>query len=97
EERRTAAFRRLRGAFVRILLRCFLSGFKVTGNSALRGGFPQQHDAFSFPGIPLAPCSEWRTYWFCFRSTDRNTGTAEARLHVPCWKSLPTERFSLPL
>ncbi|MED6287650.1 hypothetical protein CHARACLAT_018462, partial [Characodon lateralis] len=31
-----------RSAFVRILLRCFLSGFKVTGNSALRGGFPQQ-------------------------------------------------------
>lgn len=47
-----------------------------------------------FAGLPQAPCIEWRTYWFCSRSTDRNTGSADARLHVPCCRFFPTEQFS---
>lgn len=47
-----------------------------------------------FADLPWAPCSEWRTYWFCSRSTDRNTGSADARLHVPCCRFFPTEQFS---
>lgn len=47
-----------------------------------------------FIGLTWAPCSEWRTYWFCSRSTDRNTGSADAQLHVPCCKFFPAEHFS---
>lgn len=47
-----------------------------------------------FASLPWAPCSEWRTYWFCSRSTDRNTGSAGPRLHVPCCRFFPTERCS---